>query len=121
MDTPYVEWTNTETTPLYVQIGCLSATLLCSSFGMCLLKFAQVSHDAPALLIGYTLEALALLFFMWDLQFFRLRIVTIVWSACNNITATIAGSLLFDEPFTFQSILGIALLLSGLVLVVRDS
>ena len=91
----------------------LAAVVLLSSAGMLLLKASQVRRSTPLLCAGYTCEFSAFLLYPIALRYFPMRMVTVLWSACSNVTAYAGGVLLFHECHSAQALAGCLLTVSG--------
>ena len=101
----------------YAPYGILGMTILCSSAGMIVLKYAERS-DSPLLLgAGYVLEGVSFCLYPVCMRYFALRTIIVLWSAGSNITAFVSGALLFSEGGGLVGLCGMALNVAGVIVV----
>ena len=95
----------------------VAIVLIFSSLGMVMLKTAEMQRSVAHLCAGYAFEFCAFLFYPVALHFVRMRTVVVCWSACSNITAYVAGVMLFGEEHSRKAAAGCMLNIVGVALV----
>ena len=113
LDEPLLAAKPTDPTPTTFGGIVLVTVVLLSSLGMMLLKAGQVLRSPPFLCMGYACEITAFLVYPIALQYFPMRMVTVLWSACSNVTAYLGGVYVFNECHNTQSLAGCLLTVAG--------
>ena len=101
----------------YVPYGTLLTTILCSSAGMIVLKYAERCDSVWLLGAGYVLEGVSFCLYPVCMRYFALRTIIVLWSACSNMTAFVSGALLFYEGGGLVGMCGMALNVAGVLVV----
>ena len=113
LDEPLLAPKPTDPTPTTFGGMVLATVVLLSSTGMMLLKAGQMRNSPPLLCTGYACEIVAFLIYPIALQYFPMRMVTVLWSACSNVTAYLGGVYVFNECHSTQSLAGCLLTVAG--------
>ena len=95
----------------------LMFTVIISNIGTLALKYAQLQNSRPHMILGYFCEGCAFLIYPLNFQYFSLRFVIIAWSGSSNIVAFLGGIYLFQEQFSFLSLVGCIFNILGIFIV----
>lgn len=95
----------------------LAAAVMVEVIGLTSMKLASSTSSIGALLFTYTMIGLSFCFFSVSVKHLPVALAYAAWETCGLVLITLISLQFFGEHLNLQKITGMALLVSGVILV----